>query len=147
MDTEFKSDLREVEARLARGHRELETSLEAEIKRNGTKLEDMDDRYARGEEALRRAEERIGEVQEEVRLLLQLSYDFFNPGGVEKLRPNTHKRVVLRGSRPISDAMGEVLMYSGQFSVRPVVRSPPGCFGLDRSPATPLTSSCCSKCC
>lgn len=96
MDTEFKSDLREVEARLARGHRELETSLEAEIKRNGTKLEDMDDRYARSEEALRRAEERIGEVQEEVRLLLQLSYlRFLQPGGVEKFRPNTHKRVVL----------------------------------------------------
>lgn len=66
METALKSDLSEVEARLARGDRELETSLEAEIRRNGTKLEDMDDRYARGEEALRRAEERIGEVQEEV---------------------------------------------------------------------------------
>ena len=67
MQTAFKSDLSEVEARLARGHREVETSLEVEIRRNGTKLEDMDDRYARSEEAIRRAEERIGEVQEEVR--------------------------------------------------------------------------------
>lgn len=72
MEAEFKSDLREVEARLARGHRELETSLEAEIRRNGTKLEDMDDRYARSEEALRRAEERIGEVQEEVHTYARL---------------------------------------------------------------------------
>ena len=66
MEADFKSELREMEARLARGHRELETTLEAEIKRNGSKLEDMDDRYASSEEALRRAEERIGEVQEEV---------------------------------------------------------------------------------
>lgn len=69
METAFSSDLKEVEIRLARGHRELETSLESEIRRNGTKLEDMDDRYARSEEALRRAEERIGEVQEEVSLI------------------------------------------------------------------------------
>lgn len=68
LETEFKSELKEVEGRMARGHRELETSLEAEIRRNGTKLEDMEDRYARSEDALRRAEERIGEVQEEVNL-------------------------------------------------------------------------------
>lgn len=67
MEEKFKSRMTELETRLASGHRELEASLESEIRRNGAKLEDMDDRYARSEEALRRAEERIGEVQEEVR--------------------------------------------------------------------------------
>lgn len=66
MEATLKSDLQKVEGRLARGNRELETSLEGEIRRNGTKLEDMDDRYAKSEDALRRAEDRIGEVQEEV---------------------------------------------------------------------------------
>lgn len=68
MEEKFKSNMTELETRLASGHRELEASLESEIRRNGTKLEDMDDRYARTEEALRRAEERVGEVQEEVRI-------------------------------------------------------------------------------
>lgn len=67
METTFKSDLKAMERKVNSGHRELETSLEGEIRRNGGKLEDMDDRYTRSEEALRRAEERIGEVQEEVR--------------------------------------------------------------------------------
>ncbi|CAN0312301.1 unnamed protein product [Ectocarpus sp. 6 AP-2014] len=66
VEEKFKSDMTELETRLASGHRELETNLESEIRRNGTKLDDMDDRYARSEEALRRAEERIGEVQEEM---------------------------------------------------------------------------------
>ncbi|CAM9661521.1 unnamed protein product [Ectocarpus fasciculatus] len=66
MEEKFKSDMTELETRLASGRRELETSLETEIRRNGAKLEDMDDRYARSEEALHRAEERIGEVQEEM---------------------------------------------------------------------------------
>lgn len=70
MEAMFKSDLKDLEGKVNRGHRELETSLEGEIRRNGVKLEDMDDRYARSEEALRRAEERIGEVQEEVRYFL-----------------------------------------------------------------------------
>lgn len=73
MESAFNSNLNELEGRLARGQRELETNLEEDIGRNGTKLEDMDERYARSEDALRRAEERIGEVQEEVSLrLLQL---------------------------------------------------------------------------
>lgn len=66
METAFKSDLNELERKVYRGHRELETSLEGENRRNGVKLEDMDDRYAKADEALRRAEERIGDVQEEV---------------------------------------------------------------------------------
>lgn len=45
----------------------MEKSVDSDIQRHGAKLEDMDDRYARSEEALRRAEERIGETQEEVR--------------------------------------------------------------------------------
>ncbi len=67
MGTTFKTDLKDLEGRLAGRNRELETSLEDEIRRNGANLEDLDDRFRRSEEALRGAEEKIGEVQEEVR--------------------------------------------------------------------------------
>ena len=86
METALTSGLKDLEGRLASRHRELETSLEDEIRRNGVKLEDLDDRYSRSEEALRSAEERIGEVQEEVRclcLLLCTEYEvYYSEDGV-----------------------------------------------------------------
>eukprot|EP00752_Nemacystus_decipiens_P012539 g11107.t1 len=123
MHTHLKSELREAEAKLSRGHRELETTLEAEIRRNGTKLEDMEDRYARSEEALRRAEERIGEVQEEVSTVThtiseverQLRVDEERLDSLENLK-KTHQRrlselrVQLEGSAPAANTGGVVPM-------------------------------------
>lgn len=59
-----------LEEKMKTGHEELETRLEGEMKRHGARLEDMDDRYARSEDAVRRAEEKIGDMQDEVGLLI-----------------------------------------------------------------------------
>lgn len=56
----------DVEAKLRSGHEKLESRLEGEMKRHSSRLEDVDDRYTRSEHAVRHAEERIGEMQEEV---------------------------------------------------------------------------------
>lgn len=66
MEGMLKTGDLDVEAKLRNGHDELELRLERAIKRHGSRLEDMDDRYARSEEAVRRAEDRLGDVQEEV---------------------------------------------------------------------------------
>lgn len=55
-----------VESKLRSGHAELESRLENDIKQHSALLEDMDDRYARSEDAMRRAEDRLGEMQDEV---------------------------------------------------------------------------------
>lgn len=67
MEGIVKSGDLNVEAKLRTGHGQLETRLEGELQRHGARLEDMDDRYARSEDAVRRAEERLGDMQEEVK--------------------------------------------------------------------------------
>ncbi|CAM9905079.1 unnamed protein product, partial [Sphacelaria rigidula] len=60
-----------VESKLRSGHAELESRLENDIKQHSALLEDMDDRYARSEDAMRRAEDRLGEMQDEVNTVTQ----------------------------------------------------------------------------
>lgn len=63
----LRSTENDISVKLRSGQDELEARLEEQMKRNGSRLEDMDDRTAIGENVLRRAEETIAEMQEEVK--------------------------------------------------------------------------------
>lgn len=67
MESVVKSGDSGVEAKLKSGHNELEARLESDMKRQGVRLEDMHDRSARNSDAIKRAEDRIGDMEEEVR--------------------------------------------------------------------------------
>lgn len=66
MERMVKSGETSLESRRRSGHDKLEARLDAETKLHGARMEHMEDRYARSEYALRQAEERMGDMQDEV---------------------------------------------------------------------------------
>lgn len=56
-----------VEAKMKDGQDELKQQLEDGMKRHGARMEDMGDQYMESSDAVRRAEDRINDMQEEVR--------------------------------------------------------------------------------